>query len=156
MSGPDHQRGPQTAWVMNGPGAPVLAVERPVDQPAPGQVLVKVKASSLNFHDNVNLMGLIPGPLPRVPMSDGAGEIVAMGPGVQGLQLGQRVMGAFHPGWLDGPPTPEAKREMPGDSCDGWLQQYRVADASGLVPSPHHLTDVEAATIPCAAVTAWS
>ena len=102
--------------VMNGPGTPVLAVERPVDQPGPGQVLVKVKASSLNFHDNVNLMGLIPGPLPRVPMSDGAGEVVALGPGSDeqqvglqvGLQVGQRVMGAFHPGWLDGPPTPEA------------------------------------------------
>jgi NADPH:quinone reductase-like Zn-dependent oxidoreductase len=146
----------QKAMVMNGPGTPVLAAERSIGDPGPGQVLVKVKASSLNFHDNVNLMGLIPGPLPRVPMSDGAGEIVAIGPGVEGLQLRQRVMGAFHPGWLDGPPTPEAKREIPGDSRDGWLQQYRVADASGLVRSPRHLSDVEAATIPCAAVTAWS
>jgi NADPH:quinone reductase-like Zn-dependent oxidoreductase len=65
-------------------------------------------------------------------------------------------MGAFHPGWLDGPPTPEAKRELPGDSGDGWLQQYRIADAAGLVHTPDHLSDVEAATIPCAAVTAWS
>jgi NADPH:quinone reductase-like Zn-dependent oxidoreductase len=156
MSGPDHQRGPQTAWVMNGPGTPVVAVQRPVDEPGPGQVLVKVKASSLNFHDNVNLMGLLPGPWPRVPMSDGAGEVVAVGPGVDGLSLGQRVMGVFHPGWLDGPPTPQAKRECPGDSGDGWLQQYRVADAAGLVRTPDHLSDVEAATIPCAAVTAWS
>jgi NADPH:quinone reductase-like Zn-dependent oxidoreductase len=156
MSGLDHQRGPQTAWVMNGPGTPVVAVERPVGEPAPGQVLVKVKASSLNFHDNVNLMGLLPGPWPRVPMSDGAGEVVAVGPGVDGLSLGQRVMGAFHPGWLDGPPTPQAKRECPGDSGDGWLQQYRVADVAGLVRTPDHLSDVEAATIPCAAVTAWS
>jgi len=89
-------------------------------------------------------------------MSDGAGEVVAVGPGVDGLHVGQRVMGAFHPGWLDGPPTPEAKRELPGDSCDGWLQQYRVADATGLVRTPEHLSDVEAATIPCAGVTAWS
>ena len=160
MSIPDRQQ----AMVMDGPGAAVQAVERPVDQPGPGQVLVKVKASSLNFHDNVNLMGLIPGPLPRVPMSDGAGEVVALGPGSDelrgghevGLQVGQRVMGAFHPGWLDGPPTPQAKRELPGDSGDGWLQQYRVADAAGLVRSPDHLSDIEAATIPCAAVTAWS
>jgi len=65
-------------------------------------------------------------------------------------------MGAFHPGWLDGPPTPQAKRELPGDSGDGWLQQYRVADAAGLVRTPDHLSDIEAATIPCAAVTAWS
>ena len=152
MSIPDRQQ----AMLMNGPDAAVLAVERPVDQPGPGQVLVKVNASSLNFHDNVNLMGLIPGPLPRVPMSDGAGEVVAVGPEVDGLRVGQRVMGAFHPGWLDGPPTPQAKRELPGDSGDGWLQQYRVADAAGLVRTPDHLSDSEAATIPCAAVTAWS
>ncbi len=156
MSIPDRQQ----AIIMPGPGAPLETVERPVEEPGPGQVLVRVNASSLNFHDNINLMGLLPGPWPRVPMSDGAGEIVAVGQGADGLgdelQVGQRVMGAFHPGWLDGPPTPEAKRELPGDSCDGWLQQYRVADASGLVRTPDHVSDIEAATIPCAGVTAWS
>src|ERR1700742_3744196 len=121
------------AILMDGPGVPVRTVERPVGAPGPGQVLVKVNASSLNFHDNVNLMGLLPGPWPRVPMSDGAGAVVAVGPDVDGLQVGQRVMGAFHPGWLAGPPTPQAKRQMPGDSEDGWLQQYRVAAVSGLV-----------------------
>ena len=93
-------------------------------------------------------------------MSDGAGEVVAVGPGADGaqdgLQVGDRVMGAFHPSWLDGPPTPEAKRELPGDTEDGWLQQYRVADVTGLVRTPDYLSDVEAATIPCAGVTAWS
>ncbi|ORA80845.1 NAD(P)-dependent alcohol dehydrogenase [Mycobacterium malmoense] len=142
--------------LMTGPGAPVEPAQRPVDEPGAGQVLVKVNASSLNFHDNINLMGLLPGPWPRVPMSDGAGEVVAVGPGVDGLRVGQRVMGAFHPGWLDGPPTPEAKRTLPGDSCDGWLQQYRVADATGVVRTPDYLSDVQAATIPCAGVTAWS
>ena len=146
----------QQALLMNGPGAPLEKVERPVDKPGPGQVLVKVNASSLNFHDNINLMGLLPGPWPRVPMSDGAGEVVAAGPGVDGLQVGDRVMGAFHPSWLDGPPTPQAKRELPGDTEDGWLQQYRVADVTGLVRTPDYLSDVEAATIPCAGVTAWS
>ncbi|WP_445160068.1 zinc-dependent alcohol dehydrogenase family protein [Mycobacterium sp. Dal123C01] len=152
MSIPEHQR----AIVMTGPGEPVQTVERPVDEPGPGQVLVKVNASSLNFHDNVNLMGLLPGPWPRVPMTDGAGEVVAIGPGVDELRTGDRVMGAFHPGWHDGLPTPEAKREVPGDSGDGWLQQYRVAEVTGLVRTPEHLSDVEAATIPCAGVTAWS
>src|ERR1700744_5765490 len=144
------------AIVMDGPGVPVRTVERPVGDPGPGQVLVKVNASSLNYHDNVNLMGLLPGPWPRVPMSDGAGVIVKVGPDVDGLQVGARVMGAFQPGWLDGPPTPEVKRQLPGDSEDGWLQQYRVADVTGLVRTPDHLSDVEAATIPCAGVTAWS
>jgi NADPH:quinone reductase-like Zn-dependent oxidoreductase len=101
-------------------------------------------------------MGLLPGPWPRVPMTDGAGEVVAIGPGVDELRSGDRVMGAFHPGWHDGLPTPEAKHEVPGDNCDGWLQQYRVADVTGLVRTPEHLSDVEAATIPCAGVTAWS
>jgi NADPH:quinone reductase-like Zn-dependent oxidoreductase len=152
MSIPERQQ----AMLMNGPGAPVEKVERPVGEPGPGQVLVKVNASSLNYHDNINLMGLLPGPWPRVPMSDGAGEVVAIGPGVDGLHVGDRVMGAFHPGWLDGPPTPEAKRELPGDTEDGWLQQYRVAAVTGLVRTPDYLSDVEAATIPCAGVTAWS
>jgi NADPH:quinone reductase-like Zn-dependent oxidoreductase len=152
MTIPDAQK----AIVMNGPGEPVATVARPVEEPGPGQVLVKVRASSLNFHDHVNLMGLLPGPWPRVPMSDGAGEVVAIGPGVDVLNVGDRVMGAFHPGWLDGPPTPEVKRELPGDSEDGWLQQYRVAAVTGLVRTPDYLSDVEAATIPCAGVTAWS
>ncbi|CQD15242.1 alcohol dehydrogenase [Mycobacterium lentiflavum] len=152
MSIPDRQR----AIVMTGPGEPVQTVEMPVGEPGPGQVLVKVNASSLNFHDNVNLMGLLPGPWPRVPMTDGAGEVVAIGPGVDELRPGDRVMGAFHPGWHDGPPTPQAKREVPGDTCDGWLQQYRVEHVAGLVRTPAHLSDVEAATIPCAGVTAWS
>jgi NADPH:quinone reductase-like Zn-dependent oxidoreductase len=146
----------QRAIVMTGPGEPVQTVERPVDEPGPGQVLVKVNASSLNFHDNVNLMGLLPGPWPRVPMTDGAGEVVAIGPDVDELRSGDRVMGAFHPGWHDGLPTPEAKRDLPGDNCDGWLQQYRVAEVTGLVRTPGHLSDIEAATIPCAGVTAWS
>lgn len=152
MTIPDRQQ----AIIMTGPGEPVQVVERPVAEPGPGQVLVKVNASSLNFHDSINLMGLLPGPWPRVPMSDGAGEVVAVGPDADAWQVGQRVMGAFHPGWLDGPPTPEVKRELPGDSCDGWLQQYRVADVAALVRTPDHLSDVEAATIPCAGVTAWS
>jgi NADPH:quinone reductase-like Zn-dependent oxidoreductase len=152
MNIPDRQR----AIVMNGPGAPLETVHRSVEQPGPGQVLVRVRASSLNFHDNINLMGLLPGPWPRVPMSDGAGELAATGPGTDGLQVGERVMGAFHPGWLDGPPTPDGKRRIPGDTEDGWLQQYRVVDVTGLVRTPDHLSDVEAATIPCAGVTAWS
>src|SRR5271156_2078947 len=99
MSVPDRQR----AMIMSGPGAALESVETSVGQPGPGQVLVQVNASSLNFHDSVNLMGLLPGPWPRVPMSDGAGEVVAAGSGVAGLRVGDRVMGAFHPDWLDGP-----------------------------------------------------
>src|ERR1700755_840110 len=112
----------QTAVGVDGTGVAPGAGQRPVGEPGAGQVLVKVNASSLNYHDNVNLMGLLPGPWPRVPMSDGAGVIVKVGPDVDGLQVGARVMGAFQPGWLDGPPTPEVKRQVPRGSGDGWLQ----------------------------------
>ncbi|MFI5507813.1 NAD(P)-dependent alcohol dehydrogenase [Mycobacterium sp. NPDC051804] len=146
----------QRVMVMMSQGAEPVPEERPVGTPREGEVLVKVNASSVNFHDTVNLAGLIWGPWPRIPMTDGAGVIVAVGPDVTALAVGDRVMGAFHPGWLDGPPTPEAKAEVPGDSVDGWFQQYRIAKVSGLVASPAHLSDIEAATLPCAGVTAWN
>ena len=152
MSIPSTQR----VMVMKAQGAAPEVEERPVGIPQDGEVLVKVNASSINFHDTVNLAGLIWGPWPRIPMTDGAGEVVAIGPDVTALAVGDRVMGAFHPGWLDGPPTPEAKAQVPGDSEDGWLQQYRIAKAEGLVASPEHLSDMEAATLPCAGVTAWN
>ncbi|MCU1393322.1 MAG: NAD(P)-dependent alcohol dehydrogenase [Ilumatobacteraceae bacterium] len=144
------------AMVMPGPGAPLELVEREVPTPGPREVLVRVHASSFNYHDLVNLMGLIEGPWPRVPMSDAAGEIVAVGPDVSGWTVGDRIISAFHPAWLDGRPTPATKRDMPGDLSDGWLQQFRLAPASSLIAAPAHLSDVEAATLTCAATTAWS
>src|SRR4051794_29944625 len=105
----------QKAMVMKAQGAMPELEQRPVGKPDEGEVLVKVNASSVNFHDTVNLEGLIWGRWPRVPMSDGAGHVVAVGSGVTELAVGDRVMGAFHPGWLDGPPTPEAKSDLPGD-----------------------------------------
>ena len=130
--------------------------QRPMPVPGPDDVLVRVGASSMNFHDVVNLLGLIKGPLPRVPMSDGAGEVVAVGSKVADLSAGDRVMGAFYPTWQSGRPTPENKRTVPGDTCDGWLQQYALVPASTVVQAPSHLSDAQAATLPCAATTAWS
>jgi len=144
------------AMEMAGPGAPPAPAERRVPDPGPGQAVVRVHASSMNFHDVVNLMGLLDGPWPRVPMSDGAGEVVSVGEGVVSVVVGDRVIGAFHPGWLDGPPTPANKREMPGDSRDGWLQQYQLFAANALIRVPDYLSDYEAATLPCAGTTAWS
>jgi NADPH:quinone reductase-like Zn-dependent oxidoreductase len=144
------------AMVMSAQGVTPEPELRPIPVPGAGQVLVKVNASSVNYHDMVNLAGLIWGEWPRVPMTDGAGEVVAIGPDVTDFSVGDRVMGAFHPDWQEGPPTPQLKAELPGDSGDGWLQQYRVAPTTGLVATPEHLTDVEAATLPCAGVTAWN
>jgi NADPH:quinone reductase-like Zn-dependent oxidoreductase len=144
---------------MAEPGATPVPTERPWQPPDPGEAVVRVRAVSLNYHDLVNLMGLLKGPnfpWPRVPMSDGAGEVVAVGPEVETLSVGDRVIGAFHPEWPSGPPTPEAKRSCPGDTGDGWLQQYMRFRADALVATPAHLSDAEAATLPCAATTAWS
>lgn len=144
------------AMMMAGPGiAPVLN-QRPMPKPGAGEAVVRVHASSMNYHDLVNLMGLLEGPWPRVPMSDGAGEVFAVGPDVTGISVGDRVIGAFHPGWLEGRPTKARKRVMPGDSCDGWLQQYQTFPAAALIKVPPHLSFTEAATLPCAGTTAWS
>jgi len=142
--------------VMDGPGRALRLDTRPIPEPGPGEALVRVRASSMNYHDLVNLMGLINGPWPRVPMTDGAGEIVAVGPGVEGLAVGDRVISSFHPRWRDGRPTPSGKRETPGDRSDGWLQQYRLEAADSLIPTPGHLSDAEAGTLTCAGTTAWS
>jgi NADPH:quinone reductase-like Zn-dependent oxidoreductase len=147
---------PYLSMVMAGKGVPPSPIERQMPAPGPGEAVVRVRASSMNYHDLVNLMGLIDGPWPRVPMTDGAGTVLAVGEGVRTLAVGDRVFGAFHPAWLDGPPVPATKPPVAGDTCDGWLEQFHTFPAAGLVPTPAHLDDAEAATLPCAGVTAWS
>jgi NADPH:quinone reductase-like Zn-dependent oxidoreductase len=145
-----------TAMVMTEPGKPVEPVQRAIPEPGPGEAVVRVRGSSLNYHDVVNLMGLIKGPWPRVPMSDGAGEVVAVAEDVRSVSVGDRVMSTFHPRWLDGRLTRAVRAVVPGDTHDGWLQQYVAFPAVALAPAPSHLTDVEAASLVCAGTTAWS
>jgi NADPH:quinone reductase-like Zn-dependent oxidoreductase len=144
------------AMVMAGPGEAPAPEERPIPEPGPGEAVVAVRASSMNFHDMVNLMGMINGPWPRVPMTDGCGEVVAVADGVRGVAVGDRVVGAFNPRWHDGTLTKANRRGIPGDAGDGWLQQHMVFPADALVLAPQHLSDVEAATMVCAGTTAWS
>jgi NADPH:quinone reductase-like Zn-dependent oxidoreductase len=94
--------------------------------------------------------------LPRIPCSDGAGEIVATGEGVTTLRLGQRVAGIFMQRWLDGPPTNETNRAALGGDVDGMLAEYVALPQSGVVPIPEHLSYAEASTLPCAGLTAWN
>lgn len=133
-------------------------VERPDPEPGPGQVVVRVHAISFNFRDLMMVKGLYNPKLrlPRIPCSDGAGEIVAVGPGVTMWRRGDRVAGIFMQHWIDGPPTPEKVKGALGGDVDGMLAEYVVLNETGLVPIPDHLSYQEAATLPCAAVTAWN
>ena len=127
-------------------------------QPKAGEVLVKMSAVSLNFRDLLVIKG-IDGwkpPAPRVPVSDGVGEVVAVGENVTRVKTGDRVAGIFLPRWLDGELTPE-KFVLPlgGAAADGVLAEYVVFDENAVVQIPSNLSDEEAATLPCAAITAW-
>src|SRR6202051_4545541 len=94
--------------------------------------------------------------LPRIPCSDGAGEVAEVGEGVDTVTVGQRVAGIFMQHWLDGPPTAENSRGALGGDVDGMLAEYVVLQQSGVVSIPEHLSFAEAATLPCAGVTAWN
>ena len=133
-------------------------VERPTPSPEAGQVLVKVRAISFNYRDLVVVKGQYNPKmkLPRVPCSDGAGEVVAVGDGVTAWRVGDRVAGIFMQNWLDGPPTAQKSRAALGGDVDGMLSEYVVLKETGLVSIPEHLSFQEAATLPCAAVTAWN
>jgi NADPH:quinone reductase-like Zn-dependent oxidoreductase len=114
--------------------------------------------ASLNFRELLFAWGLYnPNPrLPAVPGSDGAGEVAALGEGVTRWKIGDRVCPIFMQGWIDGPITPAAPRTaLGGGDLDGTLREYGAFHENGLVRIPDHLSFEEAATYPCAAVTAW-
>jgi NADPH:quinone reductase-like Zn-dependent oxidoreductase len=128
-------------------------------RPGPGQVLVRMRAASLNYRDLMIIKGQYsPSGVPAnlIPLSDGAGEVEEVGPGVTAFQAGDRVAGIFHQGWLDGEITNEATGTALGGDIDGVLAEYRTFPESGLVRVPEHLSFEEAATLPCAALTAWN
>ncbi|MFQ3649247.1 MAG: NAD(P)-dependent alcohol dehydrogenase [Gemmataceae bacterium] len=133
-------------------------VERPTPTPGPGQVQIRLRAVSLNYRDLLVIKGLYNPrlPLPRIPVSDGAGEITALGPGVTRFKLGDRVAAAFMPAWVEGRLTDDKARSALGGLVDGLLCETAVLPETGVVAVPGHLCDEEAATLPCAALTAWN
>lgn len=147
------------AWQIARFGLDALQrVELPDPKPGPGEVLVRWRAQSLNYRDLVIVQGTyIPNlPLPFTPLSDAAGEVVAVGDGVSRWKSGDRVIGQFIQSWLDGPPSPENTRLSLGAPLPGVLSEYSVLSAHGLVPLPDYLSFEEGATLPIAAVTAWN
>ena len=131
-------------------------VERPDPVPGPGQVTVHIRAASLNFRDLLTVQGK--GgvtKLPLIPCSDGAGEVTAIGEGVTRIAVGDRVCPMFFQSWFDGGPSAGNRRLALGGSRPGVLQESMLLDAEGVSRIPDHLSFAEAATLPCAGLTAW-
>lgn len=146
-------------YELRGKGLDTLTlVERPVPRPGRGQVLVRMHAASLNYRDLMVAKGRYGrGELryPLVPLSDGAGEVVDIGPGVTRLQPRDRVASAFFQKWIDGPFDANAAASALGGAIDGVLSEYVVLEEEGAVKFPPFLSYEEASTLPCAGVTAW-
>jgi len=133
--------------------------EEPIPRPGPGKVLVRMRAASLNYRDlNVAAGRAARGTAPAnlVPLSDGAGEVAEIGPGVTWLRPGDRVAGIFMQSWIGGDIEPYHVDSSLGGSIDGVLAEYVLFDQDGLVHLPEHLSFEQGATLPCAAVTAWN
>lgn len=143
---------------MNGTGTDAIReVERPRPEPGPRQVLVKMKAASVNYRDLALIRGEYGNPPknPLVPLSDGAGVVEAIGEGVTRFREGDRVIFAMRPEWRDGHPTRRNITISLGMTLDGVFSEYRVGHEDEIVRTPAHLTDEQAASLPIAAVTAW-
>lgn len=135
----------------------VLNSARPQPQPGPGQLLVRMRAAALNYRDQ----GVIKGvygytKFPLIPLSDGAGEVVAVGPCVTQFKIGEHVTSTFFVNWTGGRMPANASRHSLGGMIDGVLAEYALLNETGTIAMPPHLSFEEAATLPCAALTAWN
>lgn len=133
--------------------------ERPRPQPGPGQILLRMLASSLNFRDLVvpeRGYGQHTGTLPLIPVSDGVGEVVELGEGVSRVAVGDRVCPLFFQDWIAGEPDMARMTRSLGGPLDGTMAEFMCLSEQGVVKVPAYLSDIEAATLPCAALTAWS
>jgi NADPH:quinone reductase-like Zn-dependent oxidoreductase len=137
----------------------ITLAERPIPEPGPGEVLLRMEAASLNYRDYVMShggYGRRGGQLPLIPCSDGAGRVVAVGPGVSRVAVGDLVCPIFGQTWLSGPFREAHWAGTLGGPRDGVMQEHMVLSQEGVVRAPRHLDAVQAATLPCAAVTAWN
>ncbi len=123
--------------------------------PGPGEITVDLKASSLNYHDYAVVKGMIPTEPGRIPMSDGAGIVSAVGDGVTEFAVGDQVVSTFFPDWLDGRPPSSAFTRVPGDGIDGYARGAVTAPTHWFTRAPSGFSHAEAATLTCAGLTAW-
>jgi NADPH:quinone reductase-like Zn-dependent oxidoreductase len=122
------------------------------------EVLIKISAVSLNYRDVMMVKGVYnpKQPLPLIPCSDAVGEVIGTGSGVKRFEVGDRVSPIFCQQWISGEPTRDKLRSTLGGPLQGTLVEFMVVSQDGLVAVPEHLSDQEAACLPCAAVTAWN
>ncbi|WP_246164537.1 zinc-dependent alcohol dehydrogenase family protein [Halopseudomonas laoshanensis] len=141
-----------------GPKPDLECHDEPVPTPGPHDVLIRVHAASLNFRDQAILDGRYGARLQQngVPLSDGAGEVIAVGSAVRRVKIGDRVTASCHPTWVGGVAMPEYQENSLGITSDGWLAQYILLNEVALVHIPSYMSYIEAASLPCAAVTAWT
>jgi NADPH:quinone reductase-like Zn-dependent oxidoreductase len=130
-------------------------IERARPKPGPGDVVVKMRAASLNYRDLRMVEGKGDGKLPLIPFSDGAGEVEAVGAGVSRVKVGDRVCPLFFQSWIAGDVNGESRAAALGGTAPGVLQDALLLSAEGVARFPAHLSFTEAATLPCAALTAW-
>jgi NADPH:quinone reductase-like Zn-dependent oxidoreductase len=132
--------------------------DEPVPSPQRGELLLKIRAVSLNYRDVAIPLGryVRDSKSGLVPCSDAAAEVVEVGEGVADYRPGDRVISLFHPRWFGGPLPATANSESYGNGQDGWLAEYKVVSRESVVPVPAALSDAQAATLPCAGVTAWN
>ncbi len=123
--------------------------------PGPGEIAVRLRASSLNYHDYAVVKGMIPTGANRIPMSDGAGEVTAVGEGVSEFKVGDLVVSTFFPEWIDGAPPEGGFKRVPGDGIDGYAVEQAVGPATSWTRAPAGYSAAEAATLTCAGLTAW-
>ena len=123
--------------------------------PGPGEITVDLKASSLNYHDYAVVKGMIPSAEGRIPMSDGAGVVTAVGEGVTEFAVGDHVVSTFFPDWLDGSPPQTAFTRVPGDGIDGYAREAITSPTHWFTRAPAGFSHAEAATLTCAGLTAW-
>lgn len=149
----------QAYQLQSGAGVQALyRTEIPTPVPQPHQVLVRTRAAALNYRDLMYANGryLGDGAAPLVPLGDGAGDVIAVGERVTRFKPGDRVIHAYFPRWVDGPPTPDKTPVSFGTHIDGTLAEAFVADGDALVRMPAHLDYAQAATLSCAGTTAWN